>query len=71
MVLSIVVPHFPSIGSGGMPPVPPPFYGGGDVKLLNKLQYLVFFYWDTYIFDFLRIKFINCFSTVDSSQIGA
>jgi hypothetical protein len=23
MVLSIMVPHFPAIGSGGMPPVPP------------------------------------------------
>ena len=23
MVLSIMVPHFPGIGSGGMPPVPP------------------------------------------------
>jgi hypothetical protein len=23
MVLSIMVPHFPSHGSGGMPPVPP------------------------------------------------
>ena len=23
MVLSIMVPHFPALGSGGMPPVPP------------------------------------------------
>ena len=23
MVLSIVVPHFPALGSGGVPPVPP------------------------------------------------
>ena len=23
MVLSIMVPHFPAIGSGGVPPVPP------------------------------------------------
>ena len=23
MVLSIMVPHYPAIGSGGMPPVPP------------------------------------------------
>jgi hypothetical protein len=38
MVQSIMVPHFPAIGSGGMPPVPPTILmsgrGGGSEPLV-------------------------------------
>jgi hypothetical protein len=32
MVLSIKVPHFPAIGSGGVPPVPPTILISVDTK---------------------------------------
>ena len=35
MVLSIIVPHFPALGSGGVPPVPP-------IILMSGYYYLCF-----------------------------
>ena len=44
MVLSIMVPHFPDIGSGGVPPVPPTILtsGSGREKIVGIIVATMF-----------------------------